>query len=125
MLVDPGVHGYTSPEASYLESAPAHNLVSVDGRAATDGSPLTVTAALLDPDRIPAHPTGGAEWVDAAVDSGAVGWSAGMPGHCLGGGPTIHQLHNVSTSACKEACEAIADCRGISFSQSLQQCSVS
>lgn len=120
LIVDPGVHGYTSPEESYLTEATAHSLVTVDGHPVVDGATLDVSVALMDSDQLDWT---GLEWLEAA-ESPDAGWSAGLPGHCIGGAPTLRRLLNASTATCKAACEADRGCHGISISVLLAQCNL-
>jgi hypothetical protein len=58
------------------------------------------------------------------ISAGVDRWAAPVAGHCLGGAPTLQELHNVSVSECKAHCEALPKCYGISFSQTQSRCNV-
>ena len=53
-----------------------------------------------------------------------VPWAAPVAGHCLGGAPTLAELHNVSVAECKARCVQLPACHGISFSESDARCNV-
>jgi hypothetical protein len=51
-------------------------------------------------------------------------WLAPVAAHCLGGAPTLEELHNVSVDKCKDHCAAHPTCRGVSFSVAENRCNV-
>ena len=51
-------------------------------------------------------------------------WAAPVSGHCLGGAPTLEELHDVSIDDCKAHCQAQPTCNGVSYSTSLSRCNV-
>ena len=58
------------------------------------------------------------------IGAAASRWEAPVAGHCLGGAPTLQELHGVSVAECKAHCEALPACHGISYSRSLSRCNV-
>ena len=54
----------------------------------------------------------------------AAQWLAPVSGHCLGGAPTLEELHDVSIDDCKAHCQAQPTCNGVSYSTSLSRCNV-
>ena len=58
------------------------------------------------------------------ISATASRWEAPVVGHCLGGAPTLQELHNVSVAECKAHCEALPACHGVSYSHTLSRCNV-